>query len=47
MLRWGFGSEAEPPYGTRRAVRQVDGTLLVLERWKAKGETVVLVPEPR
>jgi DNA invertase Pin-like site-specific DNA recombinase len=35
-----------PPYGFRRALRQPDGTLTVVERWKARGETVVLMPDP-
>ena len=34
------------PYGYRRAVRQRDGTLLILDRWKAKGETLVLDVDP-
>ena len=35
-----------PPYGLRRALRQPDGALIVLDRWRAKGETVVLVADP-
>ena len=37
-----------PPYGYRRAARQVDGSTRVLEpgRWKAKGERVSLVLDP-
>ena len=34
-----------PPYGLRRALRQPDGALIVLDRWRAKGETVVLVAD--
>ncbi len=30
----------------RRALRQPDGALIVLDRWRAKGETVVLVADP-
>ena len=38
-----------PPYGFRRATRQSDGSWCVLEpgRWKAKGEHVSLVVDPR
>ncbi len=38
----------QPAYGLRRAVRQPDGSLRLLPRgrWKAKGEAVVLVPDP-
>ena len=37
----------QPAYGLRRAVRQPDGSALPLKpgRWKARGETVVLVPD--
>ncbi len=38
----------QPAYGLRRAVRQPDGSVRVLPigRWKAKGEAVVLAPDP-
>ncbi len=38
----------QPAYGLRRAVRQPDGSVRLLPRgrWKAKGEAVVLVPDP-
>jgi DNA invertase Pin-like site-specific DNA recombinase len=41
----GHWTGGRPPYGYRRAVRERDGTLRVLEpgRWKARGEHVVLV----
>src|SRR5436309_15518754 len=37
-----------PPYGYRRAIRQPDGTVRLAEtgRWKAHGESIVLVVEP-
>jgi DNA invertase Pin-like site-specific DNA recombinase len=37
----------QPAYGLRRAVRQPDGSVLPLPsgRWKARGETVVLMPD--
>ena len=44
----GHWTGGPPPYGYRRAVRQADGTIHLLERgrWKAKGETILLVPDP-
>ena len=44
----GHWTGGPPPYGYRRAVRQADGAILLLERgrWKAKGETILLVPDP-
>src|SRR5262245_38945204 len=45
----GHWTGGRPPYGYRRAIRrQPDGTASILEpgRWKARGELVVLVPDP-
>ena len=41
----GSGLVADP-YGLRRALRQQDGTLLILERWKARGEAIILFADP-
>jgi site-specific DNA recombinase len=43
----GHWTGGQPPYGYRRAVQTPTGPqLLAAGRWKAKGETVVLIPDP-